>query len=361
MDNYREVELLATKAVGAAGTETIDIAVDEPITALYVYFRALNGALTADEVPPERRVSKIEIVDGGKVYWSTDGPQAVAAAVYENDRWPSHWHDERGTIGQFISIPLMFGRYIGDEEFAFSPTRLLNPQLKVTWSAETLHADPGTQLGVRVKAMQGVSAPAKALMVKNIRTYTAAIAGIESTDLPVDLDYRRLFVHAYLWHDYWSAVVNHFKLDCDVGKLIVFDMTWATFLAVIKENFPHTELTENVMLDDGVFKEGWVGNIEDCSVNVSSPGVFCNALSMSDNQYWQWCQDHNGASKNDENANIRIRGYLPHNVLAYQFGRPMDVDSWFRAGRYGQIKLQMTGGVKGGPVSILLQRPTPLG
>lgn len=360
MDNYREVDLLPVKGVGQSGTETIDIAVDEPITALYVYMRVKNGAVTADEAPPARCIDKIEIVDGGKVYWSTDGPEAVAVAAYETGKWPAASYQEHADYGQFISIPLLFGRYIGDEEFMFSPSKLLNPQLKITWTYNAKHTTTGYQLGVRVKAMQGVAPSNKALMVKNIRTYTATIAGIEPTDLPVDLDYRKLYTHSYLAANYWSAVLTHFKLDCDVGKLIVFDLTAMRYLDHIKEMFPHIELNQNVMLDNGVWKEGWLANIEDCSVNVSAEGKFCNAWSMTSGKYMQWACLDDGTVQNDEAANIRIRGFLPHAVTAYQFGRPQDPASWFKASKYGQVKLQLTGGTVGGTASILLQRPTPL-
>jgi len=360
MDNYREVELLPAKGVGASGTETIDIAIDEPLTALYVYFYGINGAATADEVPPERCIDKIEIVDGGQVYWSTDGPEAVAAAVYETGKWPAHWYQETKDLDFHIHIPLLFGRYLGDEEFAFSPSRLLNPQLKVTWTRNALHTATGYQLGVRAKAMQGVSAPSKALMVRNIRTYTATIAGIEPTDLPIDLDYRKLYVHAYAQRGYWQGVVTHFKLDCDVGKLIAFDMSAATLLAMIMENFPQVEVSHNMCLDDGVMKDTWLGTNLDAAVNSGNPDVFVNAWAQSHGAVWQWSANNDGASQNDEGVNARFFGFCPHHVMAYEFGRSQDPASWFKASQYGQVRLQMTGGTVGGSASILLQRPTVL-
>jgi len=360
MDNYREVELLPVKSVGASGTETVDIAVDEPLTALYVYFRAVNEAAVADEAPPERCIDKIEIVDGGKVYYSCTGPEAVAAAVYDTGQWPSHYYDEFTSRGQFISIPLLFGLHIGDEQYAFSPGALLNPQIKITWTHNALHTAAGYQLGVRVKAMQGVAAPRWALMTKNIRSFVSGGSGIEGTELPVDLDIRRLYINAFKLTRYWAEMLTHLKLDCDVGKLIMLDTSAARFLDMLKETFPQVSLGSTVCFDDGVWKEGWLGNIMGAGANAISPGVFVNAWSAFAGRYWQWSETDAGAASNDQVTQLRLFGYLPHTVLAYQFGRPNDPASWFKPSRYGQVKLDLTLGEAGVPVGILLQRPTPL-
>ena len=360
MDNYREVSLLPSKTVGASGTETIDLAIDEPLTALYVKFGATNGAAVADAVPPENCISKIEIVDGGQVYYSASGPEAVAAAVYDTGQWPAAWYDERANGGQNISIPLLFGRYIGDEDFAFSPARLLNPQLKVTWARNALHTTTGYTLGVRVKAMQGVGAPSRALMVRNIRTFTSASSGIEGTSLPVDLAIRRLFVRAYKAETLWAEILTHLKLDCDVGKLIVFDVSQYTFKEILQDVFPSVEIASTVCLDDGVWKDGWLGSIAGGAVNPITPDVFAGVWSAGAGKYWQWSATDGGVSSNDQVSQLRLWGHMPHTVLAYQFGRKDDPASWFVADRYGQVRLELTQGTASVSLGILLQRPTPI-
>jgi len=360
MENYREVSLLPTKSVGASGTETIDLAIDEPLTSLSVYFKCVNESAVEDEVPPEGCISKIEIVDGGQVYWSTTGPEALAAFVYETNKWPTAWYDERTSQGQNILLPLLFGRYIGDEEFAFSPGRLLNPQLKVTWARNAKHTTTGYQLGVRVKAMQGVSAPGKALMVKNIRAWTSSGTGIEPTDLPTDLDYRKLYVHAYVTKRYFAELVTHFKLDCDVGKLIVFDVSVYDFLDMVKEMFPAVSHSATICMDDGTWKDAFVGNLEGCAVNSGTLAYFANAWHASAGRYWQLSKTDGGVAATDVASVIDLRGYLPWTTFCYPFGRQQDPATWFKANRYKQVRLQLTQGEASVPFGILLQRPTPL-
>ena len=360
MDNYREVEILPVKAVGASGTETLDIAIDEPLTALSVYFRAVNGAAVASDVPASIAITKIEIVDGGSVYYSCNGPEAIAAAVYETGRWPSHFHNEAADGGQYCNIPLLFGRYLGDEEFAFSPSRLLNPQLKVTWVRNALHAAVPYSLGVRVKAMQGISAPSKCLMTKNVRTFNSAATGIEITNLPVDYDIRRMFVRVYKSMQYWAEALTHLKLDCDVGRLIVFDVDQQRFLDMLRETFPPVELQSQAYVTDSVWKESWLGNVMGCAVNAETSGFIASGWSANSGRWQPWLTNDAGAAQTDKPLQVRHWGYLPHYTLAYQFGREGDPASWFKASRYGQVRLELTQGEADHAFSILLQRPTPL-
>ena len=360
MDNYREVNLLPIKSVGASGTETVDIAVTEPLTAIDIYFRATNGAAVTHGTPAAACISKIEIVDGGQVYWSTTGPEAVAAAVYETGKWPAGNPDERANSGDYIQIPLLFGRYLGDESFLFSPSRLLNPQIKVTWARNAGHTVGGYTLGIRVKAMQGVAPTATALMVKNIRTFTSAATGIEATDLPVDLAYRRLFVSCYLFNKFWQEIITNFKIDCDVGKLILMNLSGARFLDMIKAEWDPVQRHSTICMDDGVERESFIGNTLGAAVNTGSPAYFASCWSAFQGVLQDWSQDDAGTSAVDIPSTVLAYGYLPWAVLAYQFGRRDDPASWFVANRYGQVRLELTQGVAAVPVGILLQRPTPM-
>jgi len=360
MDNYREVSLLPIKAVGASGTETVDLAITEPLTSLYVYFRGVNDAAVAKDVPPEHCIDKIEIVDGGQVYWSTSGPEAVAASVYETGVWPSHFYNEGAGGGQFSLIPLNFGRYLGDEQYAFSPSRLLNPQIKITWTRNALHTTTGYTLGVRVKAMQGVSPPAQALMVRNIRTFTSAASGIESTDLPVDLDYRKLYVRAYHANFFWVSLLTHLKLDCDVGKLIVFDISAARFLDMVRETFPSVNVQMQTTCDSNIWHESWLGNTDAASLAYGTGGIIGDAWTASAGRWQSIAATDAGALTTGQVASVSLRGWLPQTTLCYPFGRSQDPASWFKANKFGQVRLELTQGSADKNLSILLQRPTPM-
>jgi len=197
-------------------------------------------------------------------------------------------------------------------------------------------------------------------MVRNIRTFTSAASGIEGTNLPIDVPIRRLFVRAYKAQTDWFGILTHFKLDCDVGKLIVFDVSQWTFLELLQEVFPSIEIPSTVCLDDGVWKDGWLGAIAGGAVNPITPDVFAGVWSAGAGKYQQWSATDGGVSSNDQVSQLRLWGHMPHTVLAYQFGRKDDPASWFVANRYGQARLELTQGTVAVSIGVLLQRPTPI-
>jgi len=360
MDNFREVSIMSRKTVGDAGTETIDFNVDEPITALNLIFRVVNGAAVAVNVPPENCISKIEIVDGGTVYYSLSGPEAMAVAVYESGKWPWAFYNDGANAGQKVRIPLYFGRFLGDEEFSFSPSKLLNPQIKVTWAKDALHVTGGVSLGVYAKLMQGVAPATKALFTKNIRSFTSAASGIELTDLPVDRDYRRLFIRDYRPLGFIMEDVTHYKLDCDTGKLIVLDWDVYELAEHVRDVFGPVERTSQVCVTNGTWYEGWLANILGAALNSGTAGHIMNAWSATAGRWEAFITDAAAGALADEVATLTLHGCLPHHTFCYQFGRKDDPATWFKASKYGQVRLEMTQGVANCAIGLLLQQPRQL-
>lgn len=361
MDNYREVELLARKTVGDSGTETIDINVDEPITELSVRFRVQNDPAQADEVPPESVVSKIELVDGGRVYASLNGYEASAMAWYDKGKWPAHNYSAQSSESQYVEWPFQFGRYVGDPEYAFSPTRLLNPQIKVTWAIDTLHLTAVSTLEVNAKVMQGVTAPSKALLTKVIRSWSTAAAGIEEVDLPTDYPYRRLYFRTFENQVYLGNQWTNFRLECDVGKLIVFDVEDDEMANLMARLWGYAEYSEYLVADNGAYAQSHLGfcdfaaftsmitNMNVCGIPTLPGYVRLHVRQISD-----------GAISNDVKTAALFRGYAPENTYCYPFGRRDDPTTWFNAARYGSIKLKITEADAGGAASVFIQQPIPL-
>jgi len=357
MDNFREVDILASKSVADSGTETVDLSVDEPITELAVHFAVTNGAAVADNVPAESCISKIEIVDGGQVYWSTSGFEAIAAYVYESDKWPPTFMYELANGGQNVTIPLRFGRFLGDTQFAFSPTKLLNPQVKITWAKNALHLTAKCTLGVSARVMQGVGIPTSALMVKNVRTFTTASSGIEGTDLPVDLPYRRLYVRPYLTTEAMINLITNYKLDCDTGRLIVFDLSQWDFVELVERMFPLVSYRKYDAWDNAGTKYGWFGCTKSVCGNAATSGYIVSGETNEIDYFLTRAMLHDGSAATDLAVIAQVLGSCPESTLCYQFGLPNEPDTWFRANRFKSVKLNLTQGAASGAVGILLQQP----
>ena len=361
MDNYREVELLSKKTVGDSGTETIDINVTEPITELSVKMYFKNSTAQADEVPPESCVSKIEIVDGGRVYASLNGYEATAMAWYDKGYWPAAWYTANLNEGSRVEWPFQFGRFIGDTQYAFSPNRLLNPQLKVTWAKNALHLTSVCTLEVNAKVMHGVSPPAQALLTKVIRSWTTLAAGIVEVDLPTDLPYRRLYFRSFENQSYLGNQWTNVKLECDVGKLIVFDMEDDELQYLMARIWGPAEYSEYIVVDDGAYHQSHLGFCDHAVFTSMVASTFVQGSPTLPGYVRTYAREVGaGAAQNDVKTNALFRGYAPENTFCYPFGLPDDPASWFKAQNYGSIKLKITEADAGGAASVFVQQPVPL-
>ena len=360
MDNYREVELLAQKSIDDSGTLTVDINVDEPITELSVRFYVKNGTNPADELPPESVVSKIEIVDGGQVYASVNGREATAMAWYDKLRWPAHWYSAQANEGSRVEWPFQFGRYLGDPQYAFSPSRLLNPQLKVTWAKNALHLAGSLKLDVNAKLMQGVTPPAQALLTKVIRSWTTLASGIVEVDLPTDRPYRRIYFGAFLAETTFANVLTHARFECGVGKLIVFDMTDEELMNLMERTWGLAEYTDLACITSPESYMSHLGFPRSCHCqNFSTVGIMhCPASNIP--YINVIAHDNAGANLTNQKVGLTLSGLCPELTYCYPFGLPNDPATWFDAPKYNSIKLKITEGGAGAAASVFIQQPVSL-
>lgn len=354
---YREVDLYPLKVVSDAATETIDLNLTEPITELEIAIKVQNTGVVCDDVPPERIISKIEIVDGGKVYLSMAGLEAMAVATYEKGRWPTTWLYEGADGNQRAWIPIQFGRFLGDEKYSFNPRALLNPQLKITWAKDTLHLTNQVELGVFAKVMQGVPAVGEALMTRSIRTFQTADGGVEPTELPTDRPYRRLFIGGEKAANSIASIFSQYKLNCDVGKLIIFDLGQRKMIARCENEFGFFSYRKHDFPHNGRNVKTWLGRTMACSLDVTAVAVMASGYTTSGDVYTAYLYDDSGASQSDISAVAWLSGSFPQYILCYQFGRKDDPETWFNPSPYGQVKLELTQAIADADARILLQQP----
>ncbi|MBU2685574.1 MAG: hypothetical protein KKF27_20225 [Gammaproteobacteria bacterium] len=360
MDNYREVELLSRKTVGDSGTETIDINVNEPITELSVRFYVKNATATARSVPVESVVSKIELVDGGRVYASLNGREATAMAWYDKGYWPAAWYSEILSEGSRIEWPFQFGRYLGDPQFAFSPSRMLNPQIKVTWAKNALHLTSVCTLEVNAKVMQGVAPPSKALMTKVIKSWTTLGSGIVEVDLPTDHPYRRLYFRADEAAGYLGNAWTNFKLECDTGSLIVFEMEDDEMMNLMERTWGMAEYQAMVAVSNGVYTYTHLGACHSGYLTAFDGDAVLNGRFTQPGYAILYGINVAGTALTDQKAVLRPRGLCPEYTYCYPFGLQDDPATWFKAPNYGSIKLKITEGAASGLASVFVQQPVSL-
>ena len=163
-----------------ASTKTIDLDLVDPVTALYFEFEAVNGTTVNEDNFISDVVTKIEIVDGSEVLASLNQFELEAMHFYKLGRQPTLYPSEWASGTQRHGAFLLFGRKLYDKEFAIDFTKFRNPQLKITWNLAALVAVSATdafatgtfKLTVIAKVMEGMAAPGKYLMGKELLSFT---------------------------------------------------------------------------------------------------------------------------------------------------------------------------------------------
>lgn len=357
---YRNVDILASKTVGDTGTETIDIGLLDPITEITVVVGLTNDTSAVIDDTPVEVVSRIEIVDGGTVYASLSGAQAVANYFFDAGRYPPHWFDEVASAGQSLSIPLRFGRFLGDPLRNFDPNRLRNPQIKVTWAKLSGHLSGSVSLAVRAKVMGDVPGAGSCLLTQAVRSFTTAASGIEGTDLPTSYPIRRLMVHPLSGTEVPAYILTHFKLDCDGGKFIPFDLgSWA-FLEEGEKQYGYGMVRRRLIVNTGINHDTQWGNCLSAMLAAGVQGDIVTGNTSGNRACLCYAITHAGGAATAVSTEAQFWGTQPEGTYGYQFGLPDDPATWFNAGAYRRLNLELTQGIASAVCSILVQQDRPL-
>lgn len=356
----REHVMEDDKSLDDSGALGFPINITELITGFLLKYKVTNDSAVASNVEPENTISKIELTDGGTTYMSMTGREAVAIAAYEMGVWPPHWYCEAASANQRITIPILFGRYMGDPEFAFDPRKLTNPQIKVTWAKNALHAADSVSLGIIARVMEGVASPGKCLLTKGVESWTGGSSGVNPIQMWVDHPYRRLFIRSYLYGSLLSSLFSHLKLSTEADKIVFFDCDSAEFQEILRVMHGEFKVRKYDYFETGAL------DYKNCLIDgrtlaVGTPGtqdLFGMFWASGANYYSTRVYDDSGA-ETACNIQVQITGEFPHATYCYQFGRPMEPETWLNVSAFKNLTLFLT---EGGAAanSVLVQQVVPL-
>jgi len=360
---YQKVYLEKDRSMADSGEYTVDITPRDPITVMYVKFQAVNGGTSNRNNPLAGCINSVEIIDGADVLFSLDGQEAFALAAYHMGRLPSAIVDEDAGQSQTVSLPIFFGRYIGDTDLAFDPTKFRNPQVRVNWNLANVTAVGATgyltgrmELSIIAEVMSGAPSPVGVLSAKERYTYTTTAGGTEYIEMPTDEVWRKLLLRGVKVNNPWHWIYDVVKLSCDGGKFIPLDMRGWDMLNQL--NLTHSRfnyqmkgralgndaVTLNLMHDevmspvsdgtgDAVYEVVYNGG-GGCTLSIYTAGV----LTVANQNYY-----------------APVSGYLPFKVLSVPFGKQIEIGDWFPAPAFGSIRLEIRGGVAASSNYIALQ------
>lgn len=340
--NYRTVEIFALQDLGEKGTKIIDINVKDPITALYFYYYVSVGAAAPLKPAPDA-FSKIELCDGSDVLMALSGTQLHALEFYEGHRFMEVIATNLKSTDVAGHFNAYFGRYLHDPELAFDPTKFRNPQLKVTFDADTVSAD-GDHVYLQVLAEcfdEKLISPVGMLRNWEQLVYTPDASSYRYDDLPTDLVVRKLFLQTKGFGYPASSLLDEIKLSEDNDKRIPFDLE-------------QVDLDSRAVRDFGdLTQEVWAFGTGNADPVWGAPCAYVSPKMISASAIAAiQCSEATGGKFGflaAAGAHIymgRLQGILPYYVHVYPFGDQKDMADWYDVTRVGSLRLRILGGAE---------------
>jgi hypothetical protein len=335
----REATIHAEESYAAAGTGVYPIRETDPISRILIPFGVTVGA-AARLAHHAAALTKIEIVDGSDVLFSLTGRQTDGIARFDGHGSAGMWTSPSASITEYGNLVIDFGRYLYDKEVAFDPTKFKNPQIKITRSLSAAEATcTAVILAIHAYCMEGLtSSPAGFLMKKEIKSWTAAAAAWEYTEMPKDYMYRRLFLQGLTATigvgTHWSRA----RLSENNDKSIPFD----------------------VLVDDQIANNArqYGDIVENCSGAISAVATPFFAAPAYGGSVMAMCtmatnalEGHNrdggqyevkSANGTDDFRGI-VMGLAPQGLVAFDMGAEDKPEDWYDPKALGSLQLEVLG------------------
>ena len=345
--NYREVEILGpTDLTAGAGTEPIDIDLEDTISSIEFIWRTQVVTVSDMLAPHVACLPKIELVDGSDVLFSLSGEEMQALDFYTQGRMPLN--NISVVIGDYMEsvIPYHFGRFLFDPYLAFDPTRFRNPQLKVTYDEDA--ANTGVivnELTVRAWVFDDrVVSPRGFLMTKELEDFVPVLNKFHYTDLPTDYPYRLILFRSKSTDTDPFSPLAQFKLSENHDKKIPLDMTGSEIFSKIVE--PYGRVEQKVRLNE---------TAADAMALYLAPTYLHDAqvdyaldISAAGDDYAQVVFANNlvtiAATVAVVPYGLSLSGYCPHSCFVIPFGLQDVIEDWYNVPALGKLKLTTQGG-----------------
>lgn len=284
--------------------------------------------------------TRIVIVDGSDVLLSLTGSQIDGMARMRALSAPATFESPDPSITCWGNLVIDFGRYLYDKELALDPTKFKNPQIQVTHNAATIAAGGvRTDYGILADIMEGLtSAPTGFLMKKEAKSWLAAAAAWEYSELAKDYVYRALWLQArtnlIATDAHWSRAV----LSEDNYKRIPFD--WLIDDIVVDNAATYGEILENVSgicaatTQPTFAAPCYAGSI---LVALLSGIVAFNGVTNDGGVYTVT------SVGNTERFRGVCQGLVPQGLVVFDMGPKDNIDDWYDPKALGDLRLEVLG------------------
>lgn len=335
----REATIHAEESYAAAGTAIYPIRETDPISRLLIPFGVTVGA-AARLAHHASALTKIEIVDGSDVLYSLDGLQTDGIARFDAHGSAGMWTSPSASITEYGNLVIDFGRYLYDKQVAFDPIKFKNPQLKITRSLTVAEAAcTAVILAVHAYCMEGLTtAPIGFLMKKEQKSWLAAAAAWEYTEMAKDYAYRRIMLQGLTSTigvgTHWSQA----RLSENNDKTIPFDVLVDDQIAANARQYG--DIVENcsgaisAVATPFFAAPAYGGSVEAMCTMAT------NALEGHNRDGGQY--EVKSANGTDDFRGIVI-GLSPQGLVSCEMGPLDNIEDWYDPRALGSLRLEVKG------------------
>jgi len=335
--------LLASKDLGAAGVEVINVDVPDAITQIVMRWRCTNVTVSAMLAPVAACISKIELIDGSEVLYSLSGRQAQALNYWNQGEMP---HTALSLVvgGYFEFVcALDFGRWFGDESFWVNPLAHKNLQLKITWDEDACNTSVVVNsCAVYAMCMSEVKGnPIGFLCTKNHYTYACNGANHEYIEIDTDRVIKKILIRAESTDHTPGVLIDTIKLNVDGGKSIPYELKTEDWLEILTLN--KKPITQNITLDAAVTANTLYTDLSyRQNIKISYDATpFVTAQSKFAVATWTGYALALAASVDIKKLDATLTGYIPHGLFPVSQCDDWDNATWLDWRNKGKAKLDI--------------------
>lgn len=359
----RQAYIENRRVLADSGEIVTDINIKDPISALWLEFRATNGATDNVAAIVPDVVDLVELIDGGKVIFSLTGHQLFSYSAFRLGYIPYNLISELGGNVQSLFACIPFGRWLGDQQMAFDPSRFSNPQLKLKWNLANIRAVGATGFlsgsatwTIFGDIMEGAPQPVGYISAKQHYQFSTAASGTEYIDLPNDYPLKGLMIRSYKATAGGLAGVSNIKLNCDQGKAVPFDISktdWQRLSTLYAPEFhyKHVFHAKNgdtlyplLKQDESIALHPESG---DNVIGYVDYGIGEGALSLLVG---------GAAQTNKTNLYGHVHGFLPLACAYMPMGEYDDPNTWLDISAYNSRKLELTQNSASAACSVVIEQ-----
>ncbi len=359
----RQAYILNRYSLGDSGEYVVNIGMRDIITAIALEFRATNGSLGNQDNPLAECITSVELIDGGKVLYSLTGQQLFALTAYRKGFIPYNLITELPSGTANLFGVLEFGRWLGDQAFAFDPSKFSNPQLRFKWNLATNRAVSTTAYGTGTltvtaiaEIMEGAGQPQGMLIAQQYFEKTTVASGVEPVLLPGDKLIKAIMVRSGSDSGGGLYGISNLKLQADNNKVVLFDERKTDVQRKMTLRNPPFMYKHHIYSADAttfypVLKQeevvSFARDAGDTVISYLNNGIGNGTLAVI---------TAGSADANKRTIYGFVMGFMPFNTAYLEMGEYDDFASWLDPTVYREMKLELTQDAASSALEVVLEQ-----